>query len=132
MLNREYNQREPLSGSRVIRSVTTLLALGYLASSCALGTLNPLKWQENIKRQESESVIAHENYQRIFGSYGLADTNKDGEVDDLEKARVYDKMGVKYVLNFIGDQPSRQDLTKFLADNSTPTKTPTKTLEGTH
>lgn len=77
---------------------------------------------------DSEAQRAVQEYSQVhdvvFGENGLADLNRDGEVDMQELQRAYDEMGVPYKVILIN--PMRRltssDLTKYIDAHTTQTQ----------
>lgn len=51
-------------------------------------------------------------YDKVFGKYGLADTNSDGEISILEKTEAYKKMGLENKTKFV--KPTISQLEKAI------------------
>ena len=79
-----------------------MLLGAYSLASYQVGEWNFTHWQET-----------NQNYQKVFKSYGLLDTNKDGILTNAEKAIFYDDLGME--VNF--SRPSNKNLETFIKDH---------------
>jgi len=76
----------------------------WAMESIFTGELNPVEQWRHVHRTEIERreewKKRSELYNEIFRPRGLADTNRNGNIDIVEKARAYELMNAEYRVDF--------------------------------
>ena len=60
-------------------------------------SLNPIANYAAIRQRDQQTL---DLYDKMFGKNGIADTNKDGNIDFIERAEAFRRMGLENKVGF--------------------------------